>query len=81
MVWLWDAGRASGVTDNEMLARQRAGARLRAGQADTARIESAVAEMGLRTMTCGYQRTGSGWQARRGPRGGFRWMPLPGGPG
>lgn len=80
IVYLWDAPPRCGVSDNEKRARAKAEVFLRGGLADAARVEAAVAVTGIRTLECGYDRTGCGWQAVRGPRGGVRWVPL-GGPG
>ena len=78
LVWLWDAGRARGVTDNEVRARKAAEAFMRNNRAiDEARMEMAVVN-GPHALNPGYARTGRGWQAVRGPRGGVRWVPLPG---
>jgi hypothetical protein len=80
IVWLWDADgsgrRGLGVSDDQGRARQAAEACLRSGQADAARVEAAVVVDGTCTLTAGYQRTGQGRQAQRGPRGGIRWEPL-----
>lgn len=80
ILWLWDADgdgrRGRGVSDDEGRARQAAEAVLRSGQAHGATVEAAVAELGLATLTTGYRRTGQGWQALRGERGGITWEPL-----
>jgi hypothetical protein len=79
IVWLWDAcgpersGR--GVTDDEARAIQRAEMLMRSGQANVAKVESARADLGIRTLTSGYRRTGQGWHARCGDSG-IRWEPL-----
>ena len=80
IVWLWDAygpartGR--GITDNQARALQHAETCLRSGQASIAKVEAARAELGIRTLTSGYQRTGQGWRGRCGDSG-IRWEPLP----
>lgn len=80
IIWLWDAigpARAThGVTGDETRARRAAEACLRSGTAPSARVELAVTVLDTRTLSPGYERTGKGWQARRGPRGGITWEPL-----
>jgi hypothetical protein len=79
IVWLWDAcgparsGR--GVTDDEARAIQMAETLMRSGQATVAKVESAQADLGIRTLTAGYRRTGRGWRARCGGSG-IQWEPL-----
>ncbi|WP_300603448.1 hypothetical protein [Trebonia sp.] len=74
IVFLWDAGNAHGVTDDESRARQAAGACLISGQATTARVERAVTVLGICTLTTCYQRTGDGWSARRRDGRITRWQ-------
>ena len=66
IVWLWDssgpARNGRGVSDDEMRARQAAEACITSG-ADVARVEKAVTELGIRTLTSGYQRTREEWLA------------------
>jgi len=78
-VFLWQAdpvpvrgGR--GVCDDRRKARRDAAACLRSGQASSAMVEEATAELGLRTLTSGYYSTGRKWQARIGTQGRVRWV-------
>ncbi len=80
MAWLWDAGSTHGVTDDGSRAREAAGASMRDAGADTARVESAILVTGVRTLTMGYRRTGTGWLAFRDSSGHIRWKPLSGAP-
>ena len=79
IVWLWDAygparsGR--GITDDEDRAIHNAETLMRSGQASVARVESAHADLGTRTLTSGYRRTGQGWRGRSGDTG-IRWEPF-----
>jgi hypothetical protein len=80
IVWLWDApgparcGR--GVTDDEGRALGAAVALLRSGAACSATVEAARTVLDPRTLNRVYERTGTGWQARRGEDGVIRWQPL-----
>ena len=80
IVWLWDAtgpvrcGR--GVTDDEGRALGAAAALLRSGTACSATVEAARPVLDDRTLNRIYERTGTGWQARRGEHGAVRWRPL-----
>jgi hypothetical protein len=64
IVWLWDthgpARSGQGITDDEDRAIQNVETLMRSGQANVAQVESAHAELGIRTLTSGYQRTGQG---------------------
>jgi hypothetical protein len=79
IVWLWDAhgpGRHGlGVSGDQAGARRAAEACLIGGQASAARVEEALALLGIGTLTSHYRRTGLGWQARPAG-GGIRWEPL-----
>lgn len=81
IVWLWDTTAAAcegrGVTDDETRAREAAEARMRSDQADSARVERALAVLGVETLTSGYERTGLGWAARRHHDGRITWVPFP----
>ena len=80
IVYLWDASgpdrSGRGVSDDQGRARQAAEAVLRSGQAHAARVEAAYAMLGMGMLESGYRRTGQGWQALRGERGGIMWEPL-----
>jgi hypothetical protein len=80
IVWLWDAGSARGVTDDESRARRAAEAFMRSGRADTARVEKALAVTGISALASGYLRTGHGWTAQPRRDGLIRWVPLPAAP-
>ena len=76
IVWLWDAGDARGVSDDESRARQAASAYLYDGRAGTVRVERALLVVGGSWLTSGYRRTGEGWLARPRRNGRVRWVPL-----
>jgi hypothetical protein len=80
IVWLWDAGSALGVTDNESRARLAAAAFIRSGRTTAARVEQAHFVSGVRTLNPGYMRTGQGWTAHPRGNGRIRWVPLPASP-
>jgi hypothetical protein len=65
IVWLWDAGSALGVTDDEARARKTVTAFMQNNKVDSARLESATLATGVRTLTTVYRRTGIGWSGRR----------------
>ena len=75
--WLWDAGSACGVTDEEPRARKAAAECMRVGRADTARVEKAILVAGAGTLTMVHARVGIGWSAHRYRDGRIRWKPLP----
>jgi hypothetical protein len=76
MVWLWDAGRARGITDDEDRAREAAAGFIRRGRATGARVEMAVMASGPRSLNPGYTRLGCGWTARARRDGQVRWAPF-----
>ena len=80
IVYLWDAPGprrgALGVSGDPAAARREAETWLRCGQAQAARVEAAYAMLGMGMLESGYRRTGLGWQARHGDRGGITWEPL-----
>jgi hypothetical protein len=76
IVWLWDAGSALGVTNEESRARQAAEAFIRSGGADVARVEQARLVTGIRSLNPGYTRLGYGWTAQPRKNGLIRWVPL-----
>ena len=69
IVWLWDAigpeVSQRGVTDDEAKALQAAEALIRSRVVGSVRIEMALAHVGIRTLTPGYERVGQGWTVRR----------------
>jgi hypothetical protein len=80
-VYLWQAdGAASGargVSHDRQAARRAAEGRLLSGEAATATVEEAVAELGARTLGDDYYwRTGKRWRARVGAGGRVRWAPA-----
>ncbi len=77
IVWLWDAGSALGVTDDESRARESAAAFVLSGRAGTARVEQAHFVSGIRALNPGYARLGHGWTAQPLRNGPVRWVPLP----
>lgn len=70
--WLWDAAcpdvSGQGVVDDEARARVAAEALIRSGVAFAARVEMALAHIGIRTPSAGYERLGQSWAARCFPR-------------
>lgn len=76
IVWLWDAGSARGVTDDEQRARHAAEASMHDLGGHTARVERASLMSGVRTMTSGYHRTGVGWAGQRHCNGRITWKPV-----
>jgi hypothetical protein len=65
-----------GVTDNARRARQVAADCLRSDAANSAVIEEAVPDLGVRTMVGGYFRTGRGWRAKVDAGGRVWWVPV-----
>jgi len=80
IVWLWDAGSAHGVSDDDARAREAAEALIRDGRATGARVEMAVMN-GVRALDPGYGRLGRGWTAHPRPGAPVRWVALTGEPG
>jgi hypothetical protein len=77
IVWLWDAcGSGQGVSDNEKRAMDAAEEYMLSGGGQDARVESARTVLDSRTLIRGYERTGTGWQARRGEHGAITWESL-----
>jgi hypothetical protein len=81
-VFLWQAGTASGVTDDFARAQERAADVLRRDPRASAIIESADYEPGFQTLNAGYARLPDEplWRARRSPGGKVTWqlrMPSP----
>lgn len=64
-VWLWDAGRHSGVCGDEQQALFEVVLRVAGGMAGTAIAELAHAHLGGYWLKSGYERTGSGWDLSR----------------
>ena len=81
IVWLWDAGPARGVSDDDARARTAAEGFLRSGRASTALVEGAHLVTGIQSMYSGYQRLGRGWVAVPLGGGPVRWVALASGPG
>ena len=79
-VYLWQADGprqgARGVSDDERRARRAAADLLRCGQASSALIEEAAAELGERTLNAGYYAIGQKWRARVGAQGHVTWEPA-----
>ncbi|MCW2934328.1 MAG: hypothetical protein JWM19_5290 [Actinomycetia bacterium] len=73
-VWLWTAGRWSGVTGDEQTAKQRAGSRLLRGHA--ARVQRAVFTLGAGPVGS-YIPIGDGWKTIRPSRGPITWEQFP----
>lgn len=84
MVWLWEAGKACGVSDDDVKARDAAEAFMHAGQASSLRVEGARLLTGANSLYTGYMRLGRGWTGVARQGGPVRWRPLedePAGPG
>jgi hypothetical protein len=78
IVWLWDAGGPGtfrGITGDEDSARRAAAHCITSGKAETATVEAASLMLGVSSLTDCYQRTGTGWTARRSSAG-VRWAAL-----
>lgn len=77
LAFLWQADGpevgSRGVTDDEGTARKRAAACLLSGSAVAAVVQEATAELGMRTLTDGYHRTGREWRGSVGAGGQVRW--------
>ncbi|MCW2931289.1 MAG: hypothetical protein JWM19_2251 [Actinomycetia bacterium] len=73
-VWLWTAGRWSGVTDDEDIAKERAASRLLRGEAG--RVERAVFSLGAGPVGS-YIRVGKGWATIRPWQGPMTWAEFP----
>lgn len=73
-VWLWDAGRWCGVSENPASAIAAASVCLLDGEVGTARVELARLSHSPR-LEPAYERTGSGWTALLDD-GLPRWTPL-----
>jgi hypothetical protein len=80
IVWLWDANgparTARGVTDDEARARAGAEAFVRSGHANVARVERALARLGIESLTSDYVRMGDGWIVEHHRDGRIAWMPF-----
>jgi hypothetical protein len=76
IVWLWDAGRAHGISDDPVRARKAAEGFLCAGRASTALVERAHLITGIRSLYSGYERLGRGWTAHPRQDGPVRWVAL-----
>jgi hypothetical protein len=79
IVWLWDAGSAHGVSDDDARAREVAETLIRDGRASSARVEMAVLNS-VRALDPDYGRLGCGWTAQRHRSGAVRWVALTGEP-
>jgi hypothetical protein len=79
IVWLWDAGSANGVSDNESRAIQAAEGAMRAigPAAVTAVVERAFLVSGIESLTSNYLRTGGGWPGTC-RKGLITWGSVPG---
>jgi hypothetical protein len=79
IVWLWDAGSAHGVSDDESRAILAAeGAMLAVGPATvTAVVERAFLVPGIESLTSNYLRAGDGWSGTC-REGLITWGTVPG---
>jgi hypothetical protein len=73
-VWLWTAGRWSGVTDDEQTAKERAGSHLLRG--DAARVQRAVFTFGAGPVGS-YIPVGEGWKTIRPWQDPMTWEQFP----
>jgi hypothetical protein len=76
IVWLWDAGSAHGISDDDARAREAAEGLIRDGRARSARVERACVVAGIQSLYTGYTRLGRGWTARPRRGGTVRWVAL-----
>ena len=80
VAFLWQADGPGvgvrGIAGDEGTARRRAAACLLAGSAPLAVVQEATAELGMRTLTDGWHRTGREWQGIGGAGGEVRWIPV-----
>jgi hypothetical protein len=69
IVWVWDAHgpdrSAGGVSDDEKRARKLARESLLSTGASDVLVEAAFTELGIKTLSYGYVRTGQGWLGHR----------------
>lgn len=80
IVWLWDAGSAHGVSDDDGRARDAAEAFIRSGRASSATVERAHLITGIQSLYSGYARLGRGWTTHPRKGGPVRWVALTGEP-
>jgi hypothetical protein len=74
IVWLWAAGSAEGVTDDEEKARRTAASSMCETGTGSAVVEQAYFIIGIDTLVTGYQKAGAPfWIARRHPGGRVSW--------
>jgi hypothetical protein len=75
--WLWQADGPQmgtrGIVDDPGRARRLAAECLLSGNASSAVVQEAAAELGMRTLTDGYHRTGREWRGSVGAGGRVRW--------
>ena len=80
--FLWQADGPTmgtrGVADDPRKARQLAAECLRSGSADSAEVEEALSDLGMRTLVGGYFRTGHRWRGQVGIGGRVRWTRVTG---
>jgi hypothetical protein len=80
IVWLWDtsgpARSGRGLSDDETSARLAAEECMRSHLADSARVEKALAILGIESLISGYERTGQGWVAQIHRDGRIIWLPF-----
>jgi hypothetical protein len=78
--WLWQADGplmgTRGIVDDSGRARRLAVECLLSGDASSAVVEEAAAELGERALIDGYHRTGRRWQATVGAHGRIGWTAM-----
>ena len=76
IVWLWEAGSTSGVTNDVDRAQRNAESVMRGSGARTAGVEKAFYVLGVDSLTDSYQRAGLRWVAERDTKGRITWNRL-----
>jgi len=74
-VYLWQAGSAEGVTDDEVAARELAASHMKPGAAPAV-VEQALLVIGFR-VSCYQKLESRRWEARRDPAGEVTWRQCP----
>jgi hypothetical protein len=78
IVWLWSAGSAQGVTDDQGTALTAAALSMERAGADAAVVEQAHFVTATGTLAAGYQKADAPrWVARRRPGGRVAWALRP----
>jgi hypothetical protein len=77
IVWLWRAGSAEGVTDDEVKARTAAASFMRSNRVNTAVVEMAYFDDGVKSLSSGYVSADAWrWVARLHPGSRVSWSSV-----